>query len=69
MTPWYKSKTVWFNIITTLVAALTFLPTVSDLLPAEALPYLLGFVGVLNVILRVWFTDSAVTTPFGKHVK
>lgn len=65
MQPWYTSKTVIFNAITTLVAVLSFLPSVSNLIPAEALPYLLAGVGVLNIVLRIWFTDSAVTKPLG----
>ncbi|UOF79205.1 hypothetical protein [Caudoviricetes sp.] len=59
--PFYLSKTVWLNVITTLVAALTFLPSVSGLIPDVALPYILGVVGVLNVILRVWFTETPVS--------
>lgn len=65
MTPWYLSKTVIFNALTTLAAVLSFLPTVSNLIPAEAIPLLLGAVGVVNIILRIWFTDSAVTKPLG----
>lgn len=59
--PFYFSKTVWLNVITTIVAALTFLPTVGGLIPEAALPYLLGAVGILNIILRVWFTEQPVS--------
>jgi hypothetical protein len=59
--PVYLSKTVWLNVITTVVAALTFLPSVSGLIPEVALPYILGAVGVLNIILRVWFTEQPVS--------
>jgi Mg2+/citrate symporter len=55
--PWYKSKTVWMNAVLTLVAMIELLkglPWVS--------PEILVFVaGVLNVVLRVWFTSSKVT--------
>lgn len=62
----YKTdKSVWLNVITTVVAVLTFIPTVSNLIPDAALPYLLAAVGVLNIILRIWFTDSPVTKPLG----
>ena len=57
--PWYLSKTVWVNIITTLIAVLTLL-TEGTLLPAGALPWVLSVVGVLNVVLRIWFTDTAI---------
>lgn len=69
MQPWYLSKTVIFNALTTLAAVLSFLPTVSNLIPADAIPFLLGAVGVVNIVLRIWFTDNAVTTPFGSHIK
>jgi hypothetical protein len=68
-TPWYLSKTVIFNALTTLAAILSFLPTVSNLIPAEALPILLAVVGAVNIVLRIWFTDNATTVPFGQHVK
>lgn len=65
MQPWYLSKTVIFNALTTLAAILSFLPTVSNLIPPEAIPALLGLVGIVNIIIRIWFTDNAVTKPLG----
>lgn len=65
MQPWYLSKTVWFNAITTLVAILTLIPQVAGVLPDEYLKYVLLAVGALNVVLRIWFTDNAVTKPLG----
>lgn len=65
MQPWYLNKTNWLNAITTLIGVLSFLPTVSSLIPSEALPYILAAVGVLNIISRIWFTDSPVTKPLG----
>jgi hypothetical protein len=58
--PFYESKTVWLNVLTTLVASLTFLPSVNGLIPDVALPYILAAVGVLNIVLRVWFTETPV---------
>lgn len=69
MQPWYTSKTVWFNAITSIVAILTLVPQVSGVLPDEFHKYILLAVGALNVVLRIWFTDSPVTTPVGSHVK
>lgn len=65
MQPWYLSKTVIFNAITTLVAILTLIPQVAGVLPDEYLKYVLLAVGALNVVLRIWFTDNAVTKPLG----
>lgn len=69
MQPWYTSRTVWFNAITSLVGILTLIPQVAGVIPDEYLKYILLAVGALNVVLRIWFTDSPVTTPVGSHVK
>lgn len=55
--PFYFSKTVWLNVITTIIGALALLP---GTIPAEYEPYVLLAVGVLNVVLRVWFTDQPI---------
>ena len=57
MKAWYVSKIVWVNVITTLVSVLTLLSE-GALLPAEAIPWVLFAVGVLNLALRIWFTDT-----------
>ena len=57
---WYTSKTVWLGVITTLIGAL---PLVADLVARVAISpqdVILTGVGVLAVILRVWFTDTPV---------
>ena len=55
--PWYLSKTVVVNVVAT-IAALYELFAASPIFPQEVLPYFLLVVGVLNVILRVWFTSQ-----------
>jgi hypothetical protein len=55
---WYESKTVWLNVITTAVGILTLL---SESLPEEYTAVILTIIGALNVVLRVWFTNTAVT--------
>jgi antibiotic biosynthesis monooxygenase (ABM) superfamily enzyme len=61
--PWYKSKLVWLGVIMTVLG---ILPLISSLLsqttvaPSDFVG-LLG--GILTVILRIWFTDTAVDTP------
>lgn len=53
------SKTVWLNLITTVVAFLTLLQD-NPLVPPEAQPYVLLVVGILNLVLRIWFTDTPI---------
>lgn len=58
MKKWYQSKTVWFNIVTTIVGVVTFLqgqPTF-----AEFAPWLVLVAGIGNLILRIWFTDQPI---------
>jgi len=60
---WYESKTVWLNVITALLAvAPLFLPggEFTDLLGEMAVRYIALGVAVVNVILRVWFTDKPI---------
>ena len=59
--PWYKSKTVWVNVIVMIVGVLTILQTSQTLVPSTWLPYFALVVGILNVVLRVWFTDTAIS--------
>lgn len=57
---WYLSKTVWFNVLTFLGSAGLL---VADFLGAGMFApqafALLG-VGLVNIVLRVWFTDTAI---------
>ena len=59
MKAWYESKIVWVNAITTVVLAAGVLLEQS-LIPVVAVPYILGGVAILNVVLRVWFTDTEI---------
>jgi hypothetical protein len=58
MKPIYISKTVWLNVIATLIAVIEL---VQPQFPAEYLPYFVAGVGILNVILRVWFTSEPIS--------
>jgi hypothetical protein len=55
------SKIVWLGIIQTLIGALL---EISDYLstgkPFDALGIILIVIGILTVILRVWFTDTPI---------
>lgn len=57
--PWYTSKIVWVNVVAT-VAAVVDILTQGKLIPVDTVPYLVSVVAILNVILRVWFTDTAL---------
>lgn len=55
--PFYVSKTVWLNIIVTAVGALAL---AQDTIPAEYRTYVILATGILNVVLRVWFTEAPI---------
>lgn len=61
MKPWYQSKIVWLGVIQTLLGALDVVKDAlskgSDLTPLD---FSLIASGVLTVIMRVWFTDTAI---------
>lgn len=57
MKAWYQSKTVWFNIVMTVVGASAAL---AGSFPQWA-PWLGGVTVVGNVVLRVWFTSQPVS--------
>ena len=59
MKKWYESKLFWVNAITTIVLSAQVLMD-GGLVGAVVLPYVLGGVAILNVVLRVWFTDTAI---------
>ena len=55
----WQSKTNVFNVLSTAVAVLG---AVSGVLPPSAMPWVTLAVGVINVVLRTFFT----TVPVGK---
>ena len=55
--PWYQSKTVWFNIITTVAAILDL---ANKQAPASLAPWILFGTGIVNVILRIWFVSQPI---------
>ena len=61
--PWYQSKIVWLNVVLTLIGAGSL---VADALAKDANMTAPGIimvgVGVLGVILRIWFTDTVIQT-------
>ena len=57
MKSWYQSKILWVNAITTVVAILALVADFPLLTEAAKLYVILGS-GILNAILRVWFTET-----------
>lgn len=55
----FLSKIAWLNLITTVIAVLDVLSK-SPFITPEIMPFVLFGVGVLNLVLRIWFTDSAL---------
>lgn len=56
----FLSLTNWSNAIITLIGVLS-LPELKDVVPLSWLPYILLAVGVLNLILRNFFTSKPTT--------
>jgi len=54
---WYKSRTLWLNIISAVLAILA-LPEFISVLPVSALPYIALASAIGNMILRVISTKS-----------
>ena len=57
--PIWQSKLFWLNIIATIAAVLDAAKVLS--IPPEYLAIGASIVAVANVIIRIWFTDTALT--------
>lgn len=58
---WFESKTIWFNIIVTVLGIAASLQSIATF---DKYAQVLGLVTVIgNVILRVWFTNTVIATP------
>lgn len=53
------SKTIWFNVVITIIESSTFFLD-SKIVNTEYLPYFIAFQGIGNIILRIWFTKQPV---------
>lgn len=63
MKPFWKSKTVWFNVITTILALATELTNATGLSTESMLKIYAAVISVGNIILRVFFTEQPIGTP------
>ena len=59
MKRFYQSKTVWYNLVMTLVDVLT-LATDMKIGSQEVAVWLVFLHGLGNIILRIWFTDKPI---------
>jgi len=55
---WWSSKLLWLNVVATLIAIMQLLQGFTWF-PAQ---YQVLILGILNAILRIWFTDKNLTT-------
>ncbi len=53
-----KSKTIWFNIVMTIISTASFVISLGSELPKEVVLGAVFIQGFGNIILRRWFTDS-----------
>jgi len=58
MKKWYTSKTFWFNVLTLTVAIASAFGFADFRPEPEVLSIAAGVIAVINLILRLWFTDT-----------
>lgn len=58
--PWYKSKTIWANVIVVAVAIGIYLQSQPGVIPEQYAVYFAAFLGALNIVLR-FLSDGTVT--------
>ena len=59
MKPVLASKTVWASLAA-IIAGVLAVPEILAVIPLAWMPYLLAANGVIGIVLRVFFTDTAV---------
>ena len=59
MKTWWESKTIWVNILMALAAFLAS-PDVLNILPADVLKFVPGIQAAITIVLRVFFTNTAI---------
>lgn len=58
MKKWYESKVVWLNVVATLAAILDAVRVLN--ISPEYMAIGASVVAVLNVVIRIWFTDVPI---------
>ncbi len=63
MKAWYESKVVWAMVVQSIISALLIAQewySKGDF----SIPACIGLaVGILVIVLRIWFTDTVINTP------
>jgi len=59
--PWYQSKTLWFNVLTLVVAVAAGFGFAEFEPNQEVITIAGGVVALVNLALRLWFTDKKLT--------
>lgn len=59
---WYKSKTVWVNVLTFVLGVIAIFTSGegAPLVSAQIMQWLFVGAAVVNLILRVWFTEQGL---------
>ena len=60
---WYESKTIWFNIVMTVLQVVNLLISLTD--DPRMTASLVAVQTIGNIVLRVWFTSVPVGTIKG----
>lgn len=58
---WYKSKMLWFNLLAGVVALVSEYGFAEFEPDPSVYPIVAGVVAVINIVLRVWFTETRLT--------
>jgi len=65
---WYESKTFWLNLLVALVLIADLLVQ-QPFIPPTYLPIIATVVGILNIIIRVWFTDTGIASKAARAAR
>jgi len=68
MKAWYSSKTLWFNVIMTLVMGIPVIASAYKAMSPEQAVLADAIAGLItglgNIFIRVWFTEEKIENPF-----
>lgn len=59
---WYESKLLWIGVLTSAVGILEVLTVWLEAAQFQPQDFTMLIVGVLTVVMRVWFTDTKLVS-------
>lgn len=65
---WYQSKTLWFNVLSAIVMILELLLK-DSFIPLLYIPYVTLGIGIVNGILRIFFTDAGIASRAARRAR